>query len=388
MARSLEELAPQILSDLIALPTVNPMERPHDNESPVERPVHEYLETLFAAHDVGLCREACSPIHENLLIDIKGQTDGPATLFESHVDTVPADDWPERAFEPRAEHGRVYGRGACDDKGSLAAMAVAALSMLDDGDLPPQPVLFLAAGDEELGQTGIRHFGRTYNATIARGVFGEPTSCQPIIQHKGCVRWDIVVHGRSSHSAHPDKGQNAIHDMMQVIDRIRSLQEEFTAEHNSSFISRPTITVTMIQGGQTRNSLPARCQCSVDLRQVPGMECDEVSRRVIDAVDALGLETEHRPFQAFTPALSTALNDPLAEQVLAACRAELDETVNMNSAAYCSDASWMPLSRPAVLLGPGNIEQAHAIDEYVDVDEVIACARIYKRLMLHDWTTK
>jgi acetylornithine deacetylase/succinyl-diaminopimelate desuccinylase-like protein len=111
--------------------------------------VIEYLERLFAPFNLELQRDRISPTHESLLITIPGKLNGPGTLLESHIDTVPADDWLDRAFQPRREGGVVFGRGACDDKGSLVAMALALLEILESGEQLPQTVWLLAAGDEE-----------------------------------------------------------------------------------------------------------------------------------------------------------------------------------------------------------------------------------------------
>src|SRR5260221_4399832 len=103
--------AEKLLCDLVALSTVNPMGRSYQADAPVERPVIEYLERLFAPYKVELRRLPSSPIHESLLVTIPGQTEASGTLLESHIDTVPADDWLDRAFVPRVSDGRVFGRG-------------------------------------------------------------------------------------------------------------------------------------------------------------------------------------------------------------------------------------------------------------------------------------
>ena len=241
----------KLLSDLIALPTVNPMGRPYHGDSPVERPVIEYLERLFSPFELEMRREPCSPIHESLLITIPGRTAAPGTLLEAHMDTVPADDWLDRAFDPRREGGEVFGRGACDDKGSLAAMALALLEILESGERPPQTVWFLAAGDEEYAQTGIKKFIAEHQAPIGRGVFGEPTECVPVVQHKGTIRWDITVHGRSAHTSQPEVGRNAILDTMRVIAYLAQHQEQLRRRFTNPWMSGPTLTVTMIHGGRT-----------------------------------------------------------------------------------------------------------------------------------------
>jgi acetylornithine deacetylase len=151
-----------------------------------------------------------------LLIIVPGGSDAPGTLFESHIDTVPADDWADTAFVPRIEGDTLYGRGACDDKGSLAAMVLALLQLLESGEPPPTTVWLLAAGDEEYGQSGIRHFMSQNVLPLGRGVFGEPTSCLPVIQQKGVLRWDITGRGHSAHTSQPELGRNAILDMFRV----------------------------------------------------------------------------------------------------------------------------------------------------------------------------
>lgn len=146
--------AQEILAELIALPTVNPMGRPCDHPFPIERPLTEYLQRLFQPYRVRIDQEVCSAHHENLAIYIPGRNAAPWTLLESHMDTVPADDWLDRAFRPRLDNGRIYGRGACDDKGPLASMVLAVLDLLESGKAPP--VGCLPAG---LRRRGVRTDG-------------------------------------------------------------------------------------------------------------------------------------------------------------------------------------------------------------------------------------
>ena len=385
MMRITDDDARRLVSDLIARPTVNPMGRPYAGALPVERPVVEYLERLFAPFGVQMQRQTCSPIHESLLIIVPGTTDGPATLFESHADTVPADDWPDRAFTPRVHDGHVIGRGACDDKGPLAAMALALCDLLSAGERPPQTVLLLAAGDEECGQTGIKAFAAADAWDVGRGVFGEPTSVMPVVQHKGTIRWDVTVRGRSAHSSQPELGRSAILDMVRVIECLREKTAELRRRFPNPLMTGPALTPTMIRGGRTRNAVPDECTLAVDFRIVPGMDRQAAAAEVFAAIAALGLEVEHSDFQCFAPALSTSPDDPLAQQALAFCGAELGRKLAPAGAPYGSDASYMPYGRPAIVLGPGSIDFAHAIDERVPIVEVVQCARVYRKLMTHDW---
>lgn len=381
------ERVASLLSDLIALQTVNPMGRPYEGAVPVERPVVEYLERLFAPFGVEMRRACCSPIHESLLITIPGRTATHGTLLEAHIDTVPADDWLDRAFQPRRQGSRVYGRGACDDKGSLAAMAVALVEILESGTRPAQAVWFLAAGDEEYGQTGIKRFIAEHQTPIGRAVFGEPTDCVPVIQHKGTIRWDITVRGRSAHTSQAELGRNAIVDAMHVIERLAHYQDELQSRFVSDWVSGPTLTVTMIQGGRTRNVVPDQCTMAVDFRILPGMDARRSVDELFTSLDQLEVSIAHSEFQCFAPALNTSPDDPFVQTALNVCEEVLGRSVSPTGVPYGSDAGWVPTGVPAIVLGPGNIASAHAVDEHVDLEQVTQCAGIYRKLLIHDWST-
>ncbi len=174
-------------------------------ERTIERPVIEYLEKLFTPFDVEIVRESCSDIHESLLIKVPGRTNNPGILLESHMDTVPADDWSERAFIPRLSEGRILGEERVTIK-HLLAMAFSVLELLESGERLPQTVWFLAAGDEEHGQAGIKRFLSANHLPFGRCVVGEPTELLPVVQHKGTIRWDITVHGRRRSSSQAELG--------------------------------------------------------------------------------------------------------------------------------------------------------------------------------------
>jgi len=376
-----KENAARILSDLIALPSVNPMGRPFTGTERVERRVADYIENLFAPYGVPMERDPYSAMHENLLVTVPGRTNGPALLFESHMDTVPADDWPDRAFEPRWEGDTLFGRGACDDKGPLVSMILATLAVLESATPPPRPILFLAAGDEEYNQTGILHF-RDRNDSLAGGVFGEPTNCLPIVQHKGTIRWDITVHGRSAHTSRPELGVNAILGMMDVIHALKEHQCELQQRHTNPLLTGPLLTVSRIRGGRIRNAVPDECTISVDFRILPGMELKPSREEVIRRLAGLGHQITHHECQIMTPPLNTLPDDPFAQRVLAACREVVGPQAQLSGEPYGTDAAWVTDRTPALVLGPGSIASAHAIDEHIDIAEVVRCAEIYRRIMV------
>jgi acetylornithine deacetylase/succinyl-diaminopimelate desuccinylase-like protein len=377
------ERALEILTDLIALPSVNPMGRDGAFAEPVERKVADYIEALFRPYQADMERQAVSPFHENLLITVPGRTGSP-TLLESHMDTVPAEDWSARAFTPRVEGDTVYGRGACDDKGPLTAMILAVLDVLETGVTPPSPILLLAAGDEEYAQLGIKHF-RARNIGVGRAVFGEPTSLMPIVQHKGTLRWDITVQGKSAHTSCPELGVSAILGMMRVIEEIACHQEELRTRYTSPLISGPTLTVTMIQGGRTRNAMPDECTIALDFRLLPGMDLSVERAELLRRLDRLGLPLRHSKLQLQTPPLNTSLSDPFCRCTLEICRRHTGAEIDLAGVPYGTDASWISDRAPALVLGPGSIASAHAVDEQIDIKEVVTCAAIYRDILLLDY---
>lgn len=371
----------ELLTSLIAIDSMNPMDRPFTGTQPVEAGVCALLEDLFADRGVKVERDAFSDKHENLLVTLPGARDEAATLFEAHVDTVPADDWGAAATQPRVEGNVVFGRGACDDKGSLTAMVLAILDIIEAGEKPRDTVLFLAAGDEEYAQTGIKQFRRT-ERRIGRAIFGEPTSNVPIVQHKGTIRWDVTVLGRSAHTSQPEFGVNAIHGAIRVIEAIGDHERALRERYTSPLMTPPTLTVTMINGGRTRNAVPDRCTIAVDYRVVPGMVPEAARTDVMRALDVLGLEIEHSEVQLMTPPLATDPADPFSTRVLDICRRHGSAELTLEGRPYGTDASWVSDLAPALVLGPGSIDYAHAIDERVDIDEVLTCARIYRDIMM------
>ena len=378
------EHAYRLLESLVAIPSVNPMGRPHTGPVPIEKDVNDYIRDLLSPYGLQMERRACSARHENLLITVPGAAGSAAVLFEAHVDTVPADEWADRAFKPRRVGGDVFGRGSCDDKGSLAAMILAIRDLLENQREPPLPILFLAAGDEEFAQTGIKHFVQE-NRTIRSAIFGEGTQLAPVIQHKGTVRWDITVHGRSAHSSQPELGRNAITDMMRVIEAIGQYQGALQVRHVSPLMSGPTITVTQIEGGRTRNAVPDACRVAVDFRVLPGMEPGEERQRLMAHLESLGLSISHSGVQLKTPPLNTSPKDPFSLRVLEICRRHVGPQVQLSGVPYGTDASWVSDRAPAIVLGPGSIaDAAHAVDEHVSIEEVVTCARIYRDIMLAD----
>src|SRR5262249_23385054 len=149
----------------------------------------------------------------------------------------------------------------------------------------------------------------------------------------------------------------------------------------SLYLTGPSLTVTMIQGGRTRNAVPDECTIAVDFRVLPGTDPMEERRKLIRSLEAAGHPPSHSDLQIATPALNAPADDPFALLVRDCCARGTGRPIAFEGAPYGTDAAWVSDRAPALVLGPGDIAHAHAVDERVDLDEVVACARIYAEIM-------
>ena len=379
------ERSVEVLSTLVGIDSINPMGKPYDRAEPVERRTIQYIEELFAPHvsHVNIVRQTCSPIHESLVIELPGRASRSAALFESHIDTVPADEWRDRALTPIIENGELIGLGACDDKGCLAAMILALLELVEESVVPPRTIILVCAGDEEYAQSGIRRFLLDPKRQFGYAVFGEPTSLSPVVQHKGTVRWDITVHGQSAHTSSPELGVNAIIGMTDVIQALRKHQEYLQSCRNNSLMTGPMITVTKITGGRTRNVVPDGCTVAIDFRVLPGMDPAVERESVIEYLSSLPWKISHSPVQLITPPLDTNPHSPLCDEALSVCRDVIGAGAQIKGAPYGTDAAWVGGSCPAIVLGPGDIRFAHTADERISLNELRQGVEVYKRIIMH-----
>ncbi len=329
------------------------------------------------AHSWGLRTRRFSVGHDraNLLVSHEVSADAEWLLFESHLDTVSVDGMTVPPFELTVQGERLHGRGACDTKGSGAAMLWALKEFARESTAPRNAgVLFVL--DEEARMTGAQAFAQQHLREFAnlRGiVVGEPTQLRPLVAHNGALRWRTITRGVAAHSADPSRGRSAIRAMLEVVAR---LEERFVPLANRDFplTGRAAASINTIHGGTASNIIPDRCEITVDRRLVPGESADDILAQR-DAALA-GLEVEHDEFYLappLPPGSSTALHTWMepAFRTLG-----LDPTPA--GAPYATDAShYAAAGAPVLVLGPGDIAQAHTKDEWLHRAELARAAALY-----------
>ena len=210
------------LADLVAIPSVNPMGRQVAGPEYFEYKLTDYLERAFGELGLKTHRQPVAPLRDNLLARLDGRPSpergGRLILFEVHQDTVPVEGMTIEPWTPVVRDGRLYGRGACDVKGGMAAMlgAVARLASEPPDDRPT--IVMACTVNEEYGFSGATELCRAWvdsqSPLLARrpdaGIVAEPTNLDIVVAHKGVARWRCHTHGRAAHSSRPEAGDNAI----------------------------------------------------------------------------------------------------------------------------------------------------------------------------------
>lgn len=295
------------------------------------------------------------------------------------MDTVGSPDGTGSVFRPAIEDGRIHGRGACDTKGSIAAMLQALRETLAGARRPQATEIVLAAlVDEENQQLGSRALVESgFRADF--GIVGEPTRLRVVTAHKGDLWVRIETRGKAAHGARPELGDNAVRSMARVVELLEGPYAEMLRQRPAHpLLGRPTINVGLIRGGSQPNIVPDRCVIEADRRTVPG-ETEAGAKREIEAflrshgVKAAMVDMKGVP----APAMETDPDLPFVRQFLRATGRRGVEGVSY----FCDAAVLASGGTPCVVFGPGDIAQAHTAREWIAVDSLERGTALFRRFL-------
>jgi acetylornithine deacetylase len=326
---------------------------------------------------------------DNLIVTHRSKQAGSAgkwLMFESHMDTVVVDGMTIDPFGARVDGGRLWGRGSCDTKGTGAAM-LWALQDYARAAQQPNHVAIAFTVDEEYGMTGVRALVKEWDRLGFRPVgviVGEPTMLKPISAHNGVVRWKVKTRGVAAHSADPSRGHSAISDMAAVIQAIESEYiPRLDARHPMT--GKAQCSINQISGGSQINIIPAACEIALDRRIVPGEDGSRVLADVEKVLQGLKskllqFDFEQEPIFACPP-LSDRHNGGLL-RVVQTSLSKLGLPTEPCGVAYATDGGDLDAAGiPAIVLGPGDIAQAHTKDEWIALDQLHRGVKVYRELM-------
>ncbi len=370
-----------LIRQLIALPSVSSVSPDYDqgNLAVVHRLAH-WLEDLGFACELQPLPGRSDKAN---LIAVKGSGPG-GLVLSGHTDTVPFDPgrWRYDPFAGIEMDGRLYGLGSADMK-SFLALAVDTIRRL--GDFTPQaPLIVLATADEESSMAGARALADSGRPLGRYAVIGEPTGLRPVRMHKGVMMEAIRITGRSGHSSDPSLGNSALEGMTKVLNAILDWRAHLQRNHRDPgfAVDVPTLNLGRIQGGDNPNRICAHCELHIDIRPLPGMRLDdlrhELRERLMQVLGESGLGLSVTPLFAGVEAMSTPADADLVRT------AERLTGHSAGSVAFGTEAPFLTaMGMETVILGPGDIAQAHQPDEFIQMSSLEPTVELLGRLIRH-----
>lgn len=369
----------QMFDELIAAPSMSSVSPAFDtgNREVVDR-LAGWLESLgFAVEILPLPNQ---PEKANIIATLGS---GPGGLvLAGHTDTVPYDEdrWNFDPFRITQADGRLYGLGTSDMKGFLALAVEAARSL--SAEQMKQPLIILGTADEESSMEGARQLVELGRPKARYAVIGEPTNMRPVNAHKGIMMEAVRLIGRSGHSSDPSLGVSALEGMHRVIGELLAWRGELQERYRDARfqVPYPTLNLGHIHGGDNPNRICGACELHIDLRPVPGMELEEL-RATLDSrlrglLEGSALELEIRSLFPGTPAMQTSAESDIVKA------AERLTGHTAEAVAFCTEAPYLnEMGMETIVLGPGDIAQAHQPDEFLAMDRVQPTIDLLRRLI-------
>ncbi|MEA2306812.1 MAG: acetylornithine deacetylase [Solirubrobacteraceae bacterium] len=363
--------ATDLLARLVAIDSVNPALVPGGaGEAAIAAVVAAWL----AEHGLEVAVDEALPGRPSVVGVARGSGGGRSLMLNAHLDTVTVAGM-ERPHEPRIRDGRLYGRGAYDMKGGLAAIMLAGAAAAGAG--LRGDVLVTAVADEEHASEGVQSVLRRWTADAC--IVTEPTHLRACVAHKGFAWAELEVLGRAAHGSRPDLGVDAIVGMGPVLAGMRDLQRALAARPHP-LLGPASLHASLIQGGEELSSYPGRCVLGVERRTLPGETAADVEAELRGLL-ALAreaderLETELRlglvrePFEVDPGA-------PVVTTLLAAAEATLGAAPEVVGDHPWMDAAFTAAAGiPTVVFGPGG-GGAHAVEEHADLESVRRCTDV------------
>jgi acetylornithine deacetylase/succinyl-diaminopimelate desuccinylase family protein len=350
------------------------------NPGPAEASCAPFVADWLAAFGAEVAVDGFAPGRPNVIGRITNGP-GPVFAFNTHMDVVPAGEgWSGDAFTLRERDGNLIGRGACDAKGSLAAMLHAMAALAADRCSWSGTLMGVFVADEEVSSRGAKYLAAS-RPGIDFVVVGEPSGNAPIIAHKGSLRPRVVVRGQTAHSGTPDLGLNAIYQAGLLLPRIAALHARLRGVTHP-LVGSPSLTVTRAEAGIADNIVPDRCALLLDRRLVPG-ETEADALAVIEAMlaeaAAEGIAAEIEVLVPTTggPAETRPDHPIVAAALAAAARHGVVDPTPMGFQGACDFVHFRTIGAEGVVLGPGDLAVAHKPDEFVPRAALEAAVDIY-----------
>jgi acetylornithine deacetylase/succinyl-diaminopimelate desuccinylase family protein len=307
-----------------------------------------------------------------------GKTNKKSLLLTAHMDTVNADGMIVDPFRAKIENGKIFGRGTSDTKASLAIYLWLMKKIVQSAETLERDIQFMATCDEENGCIGSSWLAEQ-NFTADEIIVGEPTENVVAVAHRGAMVLEFQTTGLAAHASVPEKGDNALHQMCDLVDHLRNEWIPGFTRPNHPILGHSTASFTIINGGNRYNIIPEKCEATMDIRYLPSQSSASILAELNQHLEQLR-ETKNVKGRLIceddkTP-LATNPEHPFVKRLLASV-CKIKGSAAPGGLPFMTDASPFSRSgRPCVVFGPGSITHAHNRDEFLELDQFFTAAEI------------
>jgi len=374
------ERCTELLTELVSIDSVNPFDSEGKSESDLGRHLLDSIKRMGLKAE----EQSVGSGRFNVIGFLEGKKNGPTIMLNSHMDTVGVQGM-SSPFVPKVSNGKIYGRGSCDAKGSIASMVMAMEALAKSKKVLKGNVILTAVCDEEYRSVGTNRIVEEYKADFA--VVGEPTELQLGIAHKGFVWVKLKVRGKAAHGSVPEQGVDAIEKAAHLINALEVLRYEYMRRPKHRFLGEPKIHMGTISGGTQPSVVPGLCELVLERRSLPGETTEGVLKEVQTVVDEamkkdpdLAAEVSS-PFQRIP--FEVDRHSSFIHTFERVFKKVLRREVVVCGLPYWTDAALISnkCKIPVCVFGPGDIKYAHSNDEYIEIDELVEAARVYSALI-------
>ncbi len=313
----------------------------------------------------------------NITVRLKSAGEKPGLLFVGHLDVVPAEN--PAMFNPVERSGKIFGRGACDMKGGLAAAAAAIAETYKSNTKLKGDIIFSATAGEETDSSGILKFAKSFkNKNLSGIIVPEPTGFKLVTAHRGLLWIQITTKGKPAHSSMPQLGINAIDSMRMFLNEL----ENFKIRGCSRLLGKASLSVNRITGGTASNIVPDECSTQIDIRIVPGQNIKNIIRDLNKIIQKISKKDPE--FQAEIKilrqacALETDVKSKFVQQLRSILKTE------PTAVPFTTDAPYLTyLNKPIVIFGPGEPGLCHKQNEHIKIKELKNAREYYIHILKH-----
>lgn len=365
----------KLLQDIIKIDSTN------DNE----KEVATYLENVFLQYGVKSKQVDYAKGRSSLVTEIG--TGNKTLSFSGHMDVVSAGDESQWSYNPFAGvevDGKIYGRGATDMKGGLAAMVVAMVELLEEGNLNGK-IRLLATTGEEVGLYGARQLTEEgYAEGLSAMIIGEPTQNNIVYAHKGVYTYKVISEGISAHSSMPELGVNAIDKLVVFYNQLQEELSKITVENEA--LGPLVHNMSLINGGVQINSVPESASLTANVRTIPEFNNEQMTQmltRIIEEINSedpssklvLNITQDTAPMFSEKDSRIVKVASKVAKEIIG----EELPVIGVPAGTDASEFTKAKETFPIIIFGPGN-DTPHQVDEYIEVNNYLEMIEIYKKI--------